>query len=94
MDIVEFRTFIFQRQFDSNRSPKETVKIEKEVYEAVMGISLDGDKGEEVITEILNLLFEYCPAVLRLIRLMAKEPAGDKQNPNFSVARRLLVDKC
>jgi len=54
MDIVEFRAFIFQRQFDSNRSPKETAKIEKEVYKAVMDISLDDDK-EEVIIEILNL---------------------------------------
>jgi len=90
MDIVEFRAFIFQRQFDSNRSPEETVKIEKEVYKAVMEISLD-DKKEEVIVEILNLLSEYCPAVLRLVRLMAKEPPRDNQNSDFLIARRLFA---
>jgi len=90
MDIVGFRACIFQRQFDPNRSPEEKAKAEKEVYEAVMGMTVN---SEEDVTELLLLLGEYCPAVLQLLNFMAEKTPCDGENPDFSRAREIFLAK-
>ncbi len=91
MDIVEFRTLVSEIRVDSNKSPKNIVENEKKIYEAAMNLTIDGEDGEEIICEMLNLLLDF-PAVLQLLHLMAREPQHSNQSPDFSTAHTLFAN--
>ncbi len=89
MEIEEFRSLLAETKIDPNKSAEKIVENEQKIYSAVMSLSFDSDDGEEVITEVLNLLLEF-PAVLQLLRLMAREPQRSSQNSDFSITHALF----